>query len=134
MYLENLSFLFRKCIKIALVLAALFFIQHTPTSNSIKSIFSSCSFNMSSDSVNVYGKHTVEVEPILHYRALTIVLKPHWRAKFLEIGNTLIVIVNSCHKAAFFRNELRFVIFFLFYYIKSFPLSGCLKENRLWWC
>ena len=37
-------------------------------------------------------------------------IKTHWRAKFLEIGNTLIVIVNSCHKATFFRNELRFVI------------------------
>ena len=61
---------------------------------------------MSIDSVNVYGKHTVEVEPIPHYRALTIVLKPIEGQKFLEIGNTLIVIVNSCHKATFSETSL----------------------------
>ena len=41
---------------------------------------------MSIDSVNVYGKHTVEVEPILHYRALTIVLKPIEGQNFLKLA------------------------------------------------
>ena len=102
-------------------------------SNSIKSIFSSCSFNMSSDSVNVYGKHTVEVEPIPHYKTLTIVLKPiegqiSWNWQYLDCKRKWL---SQCY---FFRNELRLVIIFLFHYIKSFPLSACCQENRLWWC